>query len=326
MGNQIGPKLSISLYCFSSEIHSGAFSIADGIKKVADLGAEAVEIVNTQHIEGFPNPSKDFIKSFRNAIAENNLKLSSYGGYTDTGIRTNGTLTMDEMKGQLMLDLKLAEAMGFPLIRIGPNTPPQVLLQVLPIAEKTKIKIGIEIHAPASKEHPMFIKLLEAVKQSSSEYLGFCPDFSCWATCIPEVIVEYFIEKGFPEDPIRQITNSFNAGVALQDVKDQAHALGAPKEADDLIDFAYHIVVKGAPEDLAEIMPYVNHVHAKFWRMENGLEPAIPYDKLMKVIKDSGYEGYITSEFEGFAAGIPSIDQTREHQNMLRRYLGMALI
>ena len=326
MKNLNGPKLSISLYCFSSEIHSGKLTIEDSIHQVAELKAEALEIVNTQHIDGFPNPSDEFIRHFRDTADKNGLRLSSYGTYTDTGIRTNGTLSHFEMKDQLSRDLKLADAMGFPLIRVGPNTPIQVLNEILPAAEKMRIKLGIEIHAPLSADHPMFIALLENVRLVSSEYLGFVPDFSCWATKIPECLVEYFVSKGFPEDSLRQITNAFNAGVELQAVKDQAHAMGAPAEFDDSIDMAYHIVVKNPPESLAEIMPYVNHIHGKFWRMENGIEPAIPYDKLIRVICDSGYQGYISSEFEGYVMPISGIEQTREHQNMLRRQLGLPSI
>ena len=326
MKNTDGPKLSISLYCFSSEIHSGQLSLDDSIRQVAELKAEALEIVNTQHIEGFPNPSKDFIRHFRDTADKYSLKLSSYGTYTDTGIRTNGTLSLGEMKDQLHRDLQLADAMSFPLIRVGPNTPLQVLHEVLPAAEKLKIKLGVEIHAPLSVDHPMFIALLDTVRMASSEYLGFVPDFSCWTTRIPECLVEYFIQKGFPEDVLRQIANAFNAGIELQAVKDQAHAMGAPIEFDDLIDMAYHVVVKNPPESLAAIMPYVNHIHAKFWRMENGIEPAVPYDKLVKVILDSGYQGYISSEFEGYVLPVSGIEQTREHQNMLRLLLGLPSI
>ena len=326
MKNNNGPKLSISLYCFSSEIHSGQLSLDDSIRQVAELKAEALEIVNTQHIEGFPYPSKDFISHFLDTADKYSLRLSSYGTYTDTGIRTNGTLTIDEMKDQLVRDLKLADDMGFPLIRVGPNTPLQILNDVLPAAEKLKIKLGIEIHAPLSADHPMFVALLDNVRLASSEYLGFVPDFSCWTTRIPECLLEYFIQKGFPEEALRQIASAFNAGVELQAVKDQAHAMGAPIEFDDLIDMAYHVVVKNPPESLAAIMPYVNHIHGKFWRMENGIEPAIPYDKLVKVILDSGYKDYISSEFEGYVLPVSGIDQTREHQNMLRRLLSLPSI
>jgi sugar phosphate isomerase/epimerase len=322
MEKSSGPRLSISLYCFSREIHGGEFSIPDAIRRVADLGAEGVEIVNTQHIEGFPKPTKEFIKMFRDEIAKYNLRLSSYGTYTDTGIRTNGTLTFDEMKDRLMFDLDLAEAMGFPLVRLGPNTPVDVFLNVLPVAEKKRIKVSIEIHPPLSVDHPWFSMLFDAVKTASSEYLGFCPDFSCWATKIPDIMIEYAVQLGLPEEPVRQIATAFNVGVSLQGIKDQAHAMGAPKEGDELIDLMYHIVVKGSPEHLAMIMPYVSHIHGKFWKMIDGEESAIPYKTLLKVVKDSGYKGYITSEFEGYVlAGISGVEQAREHQKMLRRYL-----
>jgi sugar phosphate isomerase/epimerase len=321
--------LSVSLYCFSKEVHAGIYSIPDCIAKVSEIGAEGVEIVNTQHIPGFPEPSLEFIRSFRDTVEKYGLKLSSYGTYTDTGIRTKGKLTLAEMANRLLLDLKLAFQMGFPLIRLGPNTPLPVLMQVLPQAEKLKTKLAIEIHAPLAVEHPVFTTMLAHVRQAASPFIGFCPDFSCWASTIPDILIDQYIRKGFPENALRMIVHSFNAGVSLQAVKEQAYEAGATKEIDDLVDLAYHIVVRGSPESLKNIMDTVLHIHAKFWQIDaNGLEPAIPYQELMSIIKRSGYTGFISSEYEGYLASDENdgFEKAFAHQQMMRRFLGMAPI
>jgi hypothetical protein len=54
---------------------------------------------------------------------------------------------------------------------------------------------------------------------------------------------------------------------------------------------------------------------------------SIPYDEIMPLIVQSGYAGYISSEYEGQrywddAFHPESTEQVRRHQMMMRRLLG----
>ena len=54
------------------------------------------------------------------------------------------------------------------------------------------------------------------------------------------------------------------------------------------------------PENWREIMPYVRHIHGKFYHVnEDGIEPSIPYPRLMQVLLDASYSGTISAEWEG---------------------------
>ena len=49
-------------------------------------------------------------------------------------------------------------------------------------------------------------------------------------------------------------------------------------------------------------MPYVVHVHAKFWDMTDELtDPHVPYDAIVKTLVEGGYAGSLSSEYEGHA-------------------------
>ncbi len=51
---------------------------------------------------------------------------------------------------------------------------------------------------------------------------------------------------------------------------------------------------------IAEFLPYAKGVSAKSYAFdENGSETIIDYQKMLKIVKDSGFEGYIGIEFEG---------------------------
>ena len=81
------------------------------------------------------------------------------------------------------------------------------------------------------------------------------------------------------------------------------------------------------PDELAENMKYVTHFHTKFYHMEHGEEKTIPYDRILEIIKSSGFKGYLISEYEGHycydAHQYPAADQVKAHIEMEKRLLGL---
>jgi sugar phosphate isomerase/epimerase len=82
------------------------------------------------------------------------------------------------------------------------------------------------------------------------------------------------------------------------------------------------------PKRLLEFMPFILHVHAKFYEMlDDGTEYSIPYERIVPVLIEGGYDGYLSSEYEGNrhlhdAFEVDSIEQVRRQQLMLARLLG----
>jgi sugar phosphate isomerase/epimerase len=74
------------------------------------------------------------------------------------------------------------------------------------------------------------------------------------------------------------------------------------------------------PADLVDLLPYVVHVHAKFWDMTDDLtDPHVPYDAVVKALVDGGYAGSLSSEYEGARDLYLASDMVRRQQAMLRR-------
>ncbi len=56
------------------------------------------------------------------------------------------------------------------------------------------------------------------------------------------------------------------------------------------------------PEEWLDIMPQIFHVHAKFYDIgADGEEPAMDIPRIVKQFVVGGYEGYLSSEWEGHA-------------------------
>jgi hypothetical protein len=75
-------------------------------------------------------------------------------------------------------------------------------------------------------------------------------------------------------------------------------------------------------------MARIHNIHGKFYQMTaDYVEPSIPYDEIVKVLKQGGYDGYICSEYEGNrwvedAEEPDSVEQVRRQQEMLKALIG----
>ena len=80
------------------------------------------------------------------------------------------------------------------------------------------------------------------------------------------------------------------------------------------------------PADLADVMPHVLHVHAKFWDMTDDLtDPHVPYDSIVKALVDGGFKGSLSSEYEGPRDLYRASNMLRRQQAMLRSLVTAAV-
>ena len=77
-------------------------------------------------------------------------------------------------------------------------------------------------------------------------------------------------------------------------------------------------------------MPRIFHIHAKFYEMlPEYTEYSIPYEDIVPVLIEGGFQGYLSSEYEGNrhiqdAFEVDSVEQVRRQQEMFKRLLGEA--
>lgn len=64
-----------------------------------------------------------------------------------------------------------------------------------------------------------------------------------------------------------------------------------------------------------EMMPYAKGVSAKSYAFSNGKETTIDYQKMLKIIHDAGYTGYIGVEYEG--SGLTEYEGVRATKKLL---------
>jgi sugar phosphate isomerase/epimerase len=189
------------------------------------------------------------------------------------------------------MDMKLANRLGFKIMRpkLGVVTPDlmpdpawrETIERALPMAEKLNVKIAPEIHSPTALQSKITDTYMELITKTKTKYFGFVIDFSV-----------------FQVRPRR-------------DVPPRPRAAGEiPSElAED-------------PKHLIPLLPYTFHYHAKFFEMTDEFrEYSIPYEKVLPVLVESGFDGYLSSEYEGIRELGRGADQLRRQHLMLRQLL-----
>lgn len=323
MGNV---KLGVTLYSFTKEYCEGSMSLEDCIRTAKEMGAEGFEIVATQMIPSYPYISDKFLGEIK-AICQNyDIEAVCYGANMDCGMRPDRRLTEDEMVERAIMDIRSANKMGCKVIRQQYLLSPNGLARIAPYAEAYGVKVGIEIHNPETPNTPVIMQYREAIDKSGSDYIGFVPDFGCFATKPNKPHWDQALKDGANLKLLEMARDMRYDAVPM----DEAHAklveAGATNKELAILQEMYAFLqfkkdCKAELEGLKEIMPHCFHMHGKFHYLYENLEEAsIPYQEILKVIKESDYNGYIVSEYEDHESGNALL-MTKRHQQMMRNIL-----
>jgi hypothetical protein len=170
---------------------------------------------------------------------------------------------------------------------------------------------------------------MELITKIGTRHLGFTPDMGIFAKRVPRVVLDYFIRHGAHEPIVRYIEAACQNGVSTEERIAEAVKMGG-NETDKMCALfsGFYGPPDNDPKDLRSIMPYIYNIHGKFYEMtEDYCEYSMPYEDIIPVLIEGGYEGYINSEYEGQrntqdAFETDSCEQVRRQQVMFRRLMG----
>jgi len=291
--------LGVSLYSYGGD-YLVTMTLEDCLADVADVGAEGIEILADTHIAGYPSPTTAWVDDWHELVGRHHLTPTCYSSWLDTRLRKDRTLTVDEAVPLLVRDLELAHRLGFTILRpklgvVSLDLIPdpvwrETVERALPKAEEYGIRIAPEIHAPTPLESTIVEDYLDLARQT--EHFGLLIDTGIFQNA----------ERGRMHSDSRFVFGNPDPELAARVARD----MSKPMNED--------------PALLADLLPYVFHVHAKFWDMTDDLDdPHLPYDAIVKVLVEGGWSGSLSSEYEGPRDLYLASDMVRRQQAMLRR-------
>uniref|UniRef100_B0T5K1 Xylose isomerase domain protein TIM barrel n=1 Tax=Caulobacter sp. (strain K31) TaxID=366602 RepID=B0T5K1_CAUSK len=305
MSTKKGLKLGTTLYSLTNEFHWRKYDFEGLVRRVAaeNLGP-GLEVVGFQSIKGFPVITDAYAEWFKALIAETGLELSCLGINADNAIRRDRDMTVEESVTYHQAQIDAAAKLGFPVARYQYPAGVEVIRRLEPYAAEKGVKLGLEIHSPHTVHTPDIMKYRELYDTLSSPYLGFVPDFGSSVVGIPPMVIARFRAGGASETLIDIVLEEWRSDAPVMEkqasFRRRGEAAGANVETLNRLAFVFGYFSRQAPQDWAEIMHQVVHIHGKFFDFnDQGEENSVPYPEILKVFVDGGYDGYMSSEYEG---------------------------
>lgn len=323
-----GLKLGTTLFSFTNEYHARTCSFEQLLARVAEQGlGPGLEIVGFQSIRGFPAVSDGFAERFRELMALHQLEPSCLAVNADAAIRRGSMMSVDQAVAYHVPQLEAAAKLGFPVVRLQFMLQPEAVRRLVPLAEKLGLKMGPEIHAPLTVQSPPVLAFRELFAQIDSPCLGFIPDFGSSAVTLPATYLENLRSQGIPEHLLQIALDVWHTKRDAAWKREEFARRVAPHQADPTVISAlsvmFAILSSQEVEAWSEIMPQVIHIHGKFYDFDaDGNETSIPYPQLLPLFVNAGYQGYMSSEWEGsLYSRADAFEMVRKHQALARRIL-----
>ena len=184
-----------------------------------------------------------------------------------------------------------------------------------PIAEEHGVTLALEVHADQYASHPRILALRDRYEKVGSPFLGFTMD---WGATVSGFAPS--LHRGLPSP--RRVGGTARAGrrpvehattsrVRPRDQAEHGQRFGSfiglaaqqrPSRPRHRLRHQRHRPVRpGAGGRLARDHAVDQHVHGKFFGIdENGEEPSVPVRDLVRLLVENGYNGAISSEYEGW--------------------------
>jgi len=319
-------KRGVSLYSYQHEYFHRTMNLEACIKAVSDMGATGVEIIPEQMINDFPYLSDEFLEKWFGWMKKYNTVPTCADAFLDTLLYKNRVLSDGECVDMMERDLRVASQLGCFVIRTLCTTPVRIIERSLPLAEKYNVKIGLEIHAPLNLESNWFEPYQALIDRAGSKWFGIIPDMGVFEKVPSSVRQERMIRDGATPRIVEHITAAYMAKEPIPKIAANVEKMGGNEFDKKWLTYVSRILYTN-PQVLKKHKDYIFHVHAKFYDMlPDNTDECLDYENVIAVLKEIGYDGYLSSEYEGNrtiedAFEVNSVMQVNRQHEMFKKLL-----
>ena len=288
-GQDASFRYGVSLYSFTGDMHT-LMTLEDAMADIADLGATGIEILTQSHIPNYPDAPADWIDTWQQLLETYRLTPTDLCSWVDNQMWLDRDLTATEAHEQLARDLRLASRLGFSFLRpkfgvVSPELDPhptweEAVLRTLDLAQELDVVVCPEVHSPTPIQHPVTQNYIQFIEKTGTDHFKLMIDTGIFQT-VP-------VDEGHP---------------GFDD--DERPAFLEP--------------LKVPMADLAEVLPHVGFIQAKFFEIDETLtDRHVPWPEILQTLRDGGYTGWLSSEYEGRREPYRGREQVRRQHALLR--------
>lgn len=320
-------KRGVTLYSYQQEVYMGKLDLEGMIREVSRLDTDGVEILTEACIPDFPVPSEYFVDRWYEMMAKYKTKPVCYDSSFDGKNYTSRPNGKEEAIDKLKADIRLARRLGFHLMRA--QGPIEVITACLKYAEENEINLGMEIHSPNILHNEYTDGIVEYIQKTGTKNLSIIPDMGIFMREPMRICYERHLRRGATPELVKYVCEAYKKQANRKATIEEVRKMGGNELdlfwANEAFTFTYC-----DPKDLTALVPYISHIHGKFYEMtDEGEEYSIPHREAIEALKAGNWAGYICSEYEGQRHfhdlryfEVDSIAEVKKHHDMLRRYIG----
>lgn len=317
-------KRGVSLYSFQEELFLGQMTVEDVVAFAASIGANGIEILPEQNMPGFPNIDDATVDRWLAMMDRHGTMLTCYDMFLDTKRRKDRLMTDDEQVESIVRDLKLCNRLGIRNMRVLVFVRPDILERCVPYAERYDVHMGVEVHAPWHLDHAWILRTVEVADRLGTKHLGILPDMGIFMKHYPPEFRDRFLRQGATPAIVDFIIDQHEQKIMCEyTIFEVAVKMGGNKADIAMAETLRHAPYSN-PKRMRDFIPYFRHIQAKFYGMaEDCTDPTIAYDEVIPELIAGGWDGYLSSEYEGNrwvqdAGPVDSREQVRRQHVMFQ--------
>lgn len=318
-------KTCVSLYSLQYEYLYKRMTLEDIFRFLSDNGVDGVEVLPDQMIKGSPEPDDREIENWRNLCEKYSIKPVISDVFCNTNLYNNRTLTKKECVKLLEKEIILAHKLGMNLVRFVSFTPAFVLEPLLPVCEKYDVRVADEIHAGLGFDMPKTREFIDEMRRLNSPYIGLVIDTGIFCKKNPRVMENYCLNMGTNPKLVDIVHGFYEKGKDGRAIRDEKgnfipDVLEIAKTGPDFMFANFADGYENTPLSvLDEYMPNIFHFHFKLFEMTDNGEYSMDYKEILQYLHDKGYDGYVSTEYEGNRWTLPGLPTTEKEQVLLHQ-------
>lgn len=320
----------VSLYSFQEEMFLGQMSVEDCIAFGASIGATGIEILPEQNMPAFPHIDDAEVARWHEMLARHGAHFTCYDMFLDTKLRKGELISDAEQVESIRRDLVLCNRLGIRNMRVLVFVRPDILVQCVPYAEELDVHMGVEVHAPWHLEHAWILRTIEEADRLGTKHLGILPDMGIFMKHYPPEFRARFERQGARPEVTQFIVDQHEQKIMCEyTIYEVAVKMGGNKAEIAMAETLRHAPYAN-PRRIGDYAPYFRHIQAKFYGMsEDCTDPTIAYDEVIPELVKCGWEGTLSSEYEGNrwiqdVSPVDSREQVRRQHVMFERLIAKA--